>query len=152
MMIQIDSREHTSERQRIEKQLDDLGIKHFVNKLFVGDYMSYDNPRHIVDRKKNLQELVGNVCQQHERFRNELIRAQEAEIHLTILCEHGGSIKTLEDVFFWDNPRLKTSPKAMTGQRFYKVLVTIQRKYGVDFQFCDKRQTGKKIVEILSND
>ncbi len=150
MTVQIDSREHAKERQRIEEQFDKMGVKHFTSKLYVADYMSLDNPRHVVDRKKDLQELCGNVCQQHERFRAELVRAQEAGIHITILCEHGGAIKSLEDVFFWENPRLKKSPKAMTGERLYRVLVTISRKYGVDFQFCDKRNTGKRIVEILN--
>lgn len=151
MTIQIDSREHQKERERIETQFDALGVKHFSSKLYIADYMNLDNPRHVVDRKKNLQELCGNVCQQHERFRNELVRAQEAGIHVTILCEHGGNIKTLEDVFFWDNPRLKTSPKALTGERLYRILWTISKKYDVDFQFCDKRSTGKRIVEILGD-
>jgi len=29
---------------------------------------------------------------------------------------------------------------------------TMTDKYGVSWQFCDKSQTGKRIVEILSND
>lgn len=152
MQIQIDSREHKEERERIEKQLDSLGVQHFVSKLYVGDYCNLDNPRHVVDRKKDLGEICGNVCQQHERFRAELIRAQEAGIHITILCEHGNGIKQLEDVYFWDNPRRKASPKAMQGWRLFEVLSTMSEKYGVDFQFCSKRQTGKRIMEILSND
>lgn len=152
MQIQIDSREHKEERERIEKQLDSLGVQHFVSKLYVGDYCNLDNPRHVVDRKKDLGEICGNVCQQHERFRAELIRAQEAGIHITILCEHGNGIKQLEDVYFWDNPRRKVSPKAMQGWRLFEVLSTMSEKYGVDFQFCSKRQTGKRIMEILSND
>ena len=152
MQIQIDSREHKEERERIEKQLDSLGVQHFVSKLYVGDYCNLDNPRHVVDRKKDLGEICGNVCQQHERFRAELIRAQEAGIHITILCEHGNGIKQLEDVYFWDNPRRKVSPKAMQGWRLFEVLSTMSDKYGVDFQFCSKRQTGKRIMEILSND
>jgi len=152
MQIQIDSREHKEERERIEKQLDSLGVQHFVSKLYVGDYCNLDNPRHVVDRKKDLGEICGNVCQQHERFRAELIRAQEAGIHITILCEHGNGIKQLEDVYFWDNPRRKASPKAMQGWRLFEVLSTMSEKYGVDFQFCTKRQTGRRIMEILSND
>lgn len=152
MQIQIDSREHKEERERIEKQLDSLGVQHFVSKLYVGDYCNLDNPRHVVDRKKDLGEICGNVCQQHERFRAELIRAQEAGIHITILCEHGNGIKQLEDVYFWDNPRKKVSPKAMQGWRLFEVLSTMSEKYGVDFQFCTKRQTGRRIMEILSND
>ena len=152
MQIQIDSREHKEERERIEKQLDSLGVQHFVSKLYVGDYCNLDNPRHVVDRKKDLGEICGNVCQQHERFRAELIRAQEAGIHITSLCEHGNGIKQLEDVYFWDNPRRKASPKAMQGWRRFEVLSTMSEKYGVDFQFCTKRQTGRRIMEILSKD
>lgn len=150
MQIQIDTREHASERDRIESQLDAVGVQHFRSKLYVGDYMSLDNPRLVIDRKKNLQELCGNVTQQHERFRAELVRAKERGIQIIILCEHGGSIRSLEDVFFWENPRLKISPKAVTGVRLYQILRTIRDKYGVKFAFCDKRQTGREIVRLLS--
>ena len=150
--IQIDTREHTGQVERIEDQFDSLGVKHFRSKLYVGDYQSLDNPRLVVDRKKDLQEIAGNVCQQHERFRAELIRAQEAGIQIVILCEHGGQIRSLEDVFFWDNPRRRTSKGAISGQRLFKILRTMKDKYGVRFEFCDKRQTGRRIVEILTND
>lgn len=150
--IQCDTREHASQIERIESQLDALRVKHFRSKLYCGDYQSLDNPRLVVDRKKDLQELCGNVCQQHERFRAELIRAQEAGIQIVILCEHGGGIKALEDVYFWQNPRRRTSPGAISGQRLFKILSTMKKKYGVQFEFCDKRQTGRRIVEILTDD
>ena len=149
--IQCDTREHRSEWERISSQFDNLGVKYFRSKLYVGDYQSLDNPRLVVDRKKNLQELAGNVCQQHERFRAELIRAQEAGIQIVILCEHGGSIKSLEDVYFWENPRRKESPGAISGHRLFKILNTMKDKYGVRFEFCDKRSTGRRIVEILND-
>lgn len=85
MDIQIDSREKAKAIRKILKTFDDKGINHYTSKLFVGDYMSLDNPRLIIDRKQNLQELCGNVCQQHERFRKELIRARDAGIKLVIL-------------------------------------------------------------------
>lgn len=149
--IQCDTREHAGQIERIERQFDVMEVKHFRSKLYVGDYQSLDNPRLVVDRKKDLQELAGNVCQQHERFRSELVRAQEAGIQIVILCEHGGAIRFLEDVYFWDNPRRRESPKAISGQRLYKILNTMREKYGVRFEFCDKRQTGRRIVEILTN-
>ena len=150
--IQIDSREKQKELDRIIPQLEAQGAKWFKSKLYVGDYQSLDNPRLVIDRKHDLQELAGNICQQHERFRAELVRAQEAGIQIVILCEHGGSIKTLEDVYFWENPRRRTSPGAISGQRLFKVLNTMHEKYGVRFEFCDKRQTGRRIVEILTDD
>lgn len=149
MTIQIDSREHKWELARIQRQLIALGCKTIVSKLYVGDYQSLDNPRLVIDRKKDLLELCGNVTQQHERFQRELIKAQEAGIRLIILIEHGGDIQSLEDVYFWDNPRLMQSPKATTGKGLYKSLCTIRNRYNVRFEFCTKQETGKKIMELL---
>ena len=39
--------------------------------------------------------------------------------------------------------------KAMKGEVLYKILTTLQDKYGVQFVFCTKEETGAKIVEIL---
>lgn len=167
MQIQIDSREHKSEVGRIKKQFDKLGVDYFTSKLYVGDYMSLDNSRLCIDRKKDLQELVSNVTHQHTRFRDELIRAKEHGIKLIILCEHGADIKTLEDVYFWENPRAKptiwvmrdghpvkvaSNPNATSGNTLYKSLCTIRDRYDVDFYFCEKAETGKRIVELLGGD
>ena len=105
MDIQIDTREKQRAIRKIIKTFDDNDVKHFSSKLLVGDYMSLDNPRLIIDRKQNLQELCGNVCQQHERFKRELLKAINAGIQLVILVEHGPDIQSLEDVWFWENPR-----------------------------------------------
>ena len=164
MQIQVDTREHNKEWERIKGQFDALGVQYFRSKMYVGDYQSLDNPRLVIDRKKDLQEICGNVCQQHERFKAELLRAKEQGIKLIILCEHGADIKSLEDVFCWQNPRKyqirwKTvngtrvkdviSAKAVDGNQLYKSLCTIRDRYGVSFIFCTKEETGQKIIEIL---
>ncbi len=166
MQIQVDTREHAKEWERIKGQFDALGVQYFRSKMYVGDYQSLDNPRLVIDRKKDLQEICGNVCQQHERFKAELLRAKEQGIKLVILCEHGADIKSLEDVYFWQNPRKyqirwKTvngkrvkdviSAKAVDGNQLYKSLCTIRDRYNVDFVFCQKEETGQKIIEILAN-
>ena len=151
MTIQIDTREHKWELARIQRQLSALGCKTIVSKLYVGDYQSLDNPRLVIDRKKDLQELCGNVTQHHERFQRELIKAQEAGIRLIILVEHGNDIQSLEDVYFWDNPRLSESPKATTGKGLYRSLCTIRNRYNVRFEFCTKHDTGRRIMELLTN-
>jgi len=152
MLILEDTRQQADKHDLKHKWFEDNGIKVERCRLFVGDYTLPANQSICIDTKKDLGELVNNVCQQHERFRAELVRAQEAGIQLVILCEHGGSIKCLEDVYFWTNPRLKESPKAMTGWKLFRVLSTMKDKYGVRFEFCDKRSTGRRIVEILNND
>ena len=164
MQVQVDTREHKSEWERIQKQFDALRVQYFRSKLYVGDYQSLDNPRLVIDRKKDLNELCGNVCQQHDRFKAELIRAMQQNIKIVILVEHGEDVKSLEDVYFWENPRkheviwktvngkrVKTvrSAKAIDGMQLYKSLCTIRDRYNVDFEFCTKEETGKRIVEIL---
>ena len=151
MLILEDTRQQASKHETKHKWFSENGIKVERCRLYVGDYTLPTNQSVCIDTKKDLQELVQDICQQHDRFRNELIRAQEAGIQLVILCEHGGQIKCLEDVYFWSNPRKKTSPKAMDGWKLFKTLNTMKDKYGVRFEFCDKRQTGKRIVEILTN-
>lgn len=167
MDIQIDSREKARAIRKIIKTFDEQGVNHFSSKLLVGDYMSLDDPRLIIDRKQNLQELCGNVCQQHERFKKELIKAMQANIQLVILIEHGSDIKSLEDVYFWKNPRKHevrwkvvngkkekyiVSAKAIDGSQLYKSLCTIRDRYNVRFEFCEKKDTGSEIIRILSGD
>lgn len=168
MIIQIDSREKARAIKKIVEAFDQCGINHPVSKLMVGDYMNYmnyDNPRLIIDRKQNLSELCNNVCQDHDRFRKELLRAQENGIRIVFLVEHGKGIKRLEDVIWWENPRRwkcrknlatgsweEVETKAMTGETLYKILCTQEKKYGCKFLFCEKEDTGKEIIRILSGD
>ena len=163
MTIQIDSREKAKAIKKILAAFDKENVDYFVSKLYVGDYMALDNPFLIVDRKQNLTELCSNVTQGHERFRRELLRAQEHGIQLVILCEHGTVIEALEDVIFWENPRRRhrkkvsgkwqtVLTKATSGETLYKILLTLTRKYGVRFEFCDKDETGQRIMEILKDD
>ena len=105
MTLQVDSREKPRATKAIFKQFQEAGTDFFVSKLFIGDYMSYDNPRLVIDRKQSLTELCINCTSDHDRFRAELIRAQAHGIQVIILCEHGEGIRTLEDVRGWNNPR-----------------------------------------------
>lgn len=148
-MIQIDTREKPRAIRRIIQAFEDAGVAYISSKLYVGDYQRLDNGLLVVDRKQNLAEIATNLTQHHERFRAELERAKRAKIRVIVLCEHGGQIRTLEDVAEWKNPRLRESPGAITGDRMAKIMRTMSERYGVEWRFCDKRQTGRKILEIL---
>lgn len=150
--ILCDSREKARAIVKILAEFDRHGIKHVSTKLLVGDYQNLDNPRLVIDRKQNLSELCLNVCQQHKRFVAELERAAQYGIKLIILCEHGDGIKTLNDVAHWVNPRLQVSPLAVSGERLYKILTALKAKYGTEFLFCSKQQTGREIIRLLNNE
>lgn len=151
MIVQIDTREKEHAIEKILETFNNNNIKYVSSKMYVGDYQNLQDGSVVVDRKQNLSEICSNVCQQHERFKAELVRAQEAGIKIYILCEHGKGITTLDDVKTWINPRLKKSPKALTGEKLYKIMKTQEERYGVKYLFCDKEETGKKIIELLLN-
>ena len=149
MTVIVDTREHPQAIKRILQYFEDQGIQVVRSKLYVGDYQEISNGLLVVDRKQNLVELAGNLTQGHKRFKDELERAKQAKIRLVVLCEHGGQIRSLEDVAAWQNPRLKESPNAITGERMARIMETMTDRYGVEWMFCDKRQTGRRILEIL---
>ena len=151
MTIQIDSREKPKATELIKAAFDKAGVKWFISKLPCGDYQSLDNAKFCIDRKQSLTEVCSNICQDHVRFRDELLRAQEYGIKLIFLVEHGNSIKSLSDVRHWVNPRKTVSPYALDGPELYKRLVTIESKYNTRFHFCTKQDTGKWIIQLLTD-
>ena len=118
------------------------------SKLYIGDYTWATNQSICIDTKQGLQEVVGNVTKQHERFRVECVRAQEAGIKLIILIVEP-KISCLADVWSWYNPRLRYSKVATTGRTLAKILYKFQEKYGVSFEFTTKDKVGERIVELL---
>lgn len=151
MTIQIDTREKARAIKKVLAEFETQNIMYVSSKLYVGDYMSFDNPKVIVDRKQNLLEVASNLIQQHDRFISEIKRANSVGIKLIFLVEHGSGIKCLEDVRSWKNPRLKDSKFAVSGERLYKMISVLCAYHKVDFVFCNKNETGKKIIEILEN-
>ena len=149
MTIQIDTREHDGAVKAIKDYFDGNGILWYCSKLYVGDYMSLDNARFCIDRKQSLLEIAQNVCQDHERFSRELERAKQYGIRLVFLIEHGADIRTLNDVKKWKNPRLKTSKLAVSGERLYKILSTLEKTYDTKFYFCTKEQIARGIIKLL---
>lgn len=149
-VIYEDTRNKPDKNAHIRKQLGDLGYKVVRQGLYVGDYTWATNQSICIDTKQDLLEVVNNVIQQHERFRNECIRAQEAGIKLIILIVEP-KVKQLSGVFGWWNPRLRYSKKATTGRQLGKILYSMREKYGVQFEFCTKDKIGERIVELLGD-
>lgn len=170
MTLIVDTREKADVIRPILNYYEARGIKVIRSKLYVGDYQLLENPLLVVDRKHGLQELCANVSTvpkknrdgtwkldengkpqtEWKRFTAELERAQENGIKVVVLCENHNGIKSLRDVPLWLNPRLKDSPLADTGEQLARKLNQIAFKYDVDFQFCNEGQTGRRILEILT--
>jgi hypothetical protein len=150
--IYVDTREKPRAIEKILSHFKKEGIEVVHRKLDEGDYKLDPDGLVTVDRKQNLIEVCHNLTWDRERFGKELLRCSEKGIEIHVLIEHGGFIRSIEDVARWRNPRLKESPKAVSGQQLYKIMLTWAAKYGVKWHFCDKRSTGREIIKILTEE
>jgi ribosome-associated protein len=170
MIILEDTRNQVGKHDLKAEYFENNGIEIRRTKLYVGDYTLPTNQSICIDTKKDIQELIGDICgKQHERLRAELLRAQESGIKLIILVEDDGGycdykktiynkpVTCLDDLFRWKNPRLfiwrngkQLYPSATKGAVLAKACITMRDKYGVDFQFCRKVDAGKRIIELLT--
>ena len=152
MTIIYDSREKPRAIVRILAEFDRQGVEYVRRALNFADYLNPDRPEIVIDRKQNLLEVASNVVQQRKRFVREIVRCERAGCHMVVLVEHGNMIKKLEDVIRWKNPRLKDSPLAVSGERLFKIMKAMENYYGIEWQFCNKQNTGKRIIEILGGE
>ncbi len=151
-MLLVDSREKPKAINTILKEFEKRGRKYSISKLFIGDYMEYSNPLLIVDRKQNIAELAKNCTADHARFRAELERARDVGAELIILVEQNRykdrerwiRVETIEDIMLWSSPHT-----TIRGEKVYRVLRAWMAKYPIRVEFCDKRNTGARILEIL---
>ena len=86
-MILIDTREKPKAIARIIDYFQQNNIEYDSSKLYFGDYMEYNRPGLVIDRKQNIAELAKNCTTDHERFRRELERVQRAGAELVVLVE-----------------------------------------------------------------
>lgn len=194
MIILADKNQKKGKHEVKNKWFADNGIEVIEQRLPVGDYVLMNdkikdvfarkekrgNPVKMmdllgtydicVDTKNSIQELCGDVCgKQHDRFRDELILAQNNGIKLVILVENDVEevfhqkqivnpvIKELKDLHQWVNPRLfirrggkQLYPRATRGITLQKACHTLQKKYGCEILFTESKMAGRRIVEILS--
>lgn len=154
-LLIVDTREKPQAIKSILDYFDAEHIPHVSSKLLFGDYMDYNRPHLVIDRKQNIAELAKNCTVEAERFKRELERAQRANSRLVILVEQNRykdrdewiHVETIEDLMLWSSPHT-----TIIGEKVYRVLRAWCSKYDLDVQFCDKRQTGKRILEILYDD
>lgn len=168
MTIIEDVGQKQGQHENIRLHCEGKGIILRRQKLNTGDYILA--PRIAVDTKQGMGEVYSNLVQDHDRFRNECIRAQEDGTVLVILIENNEGMSCLDDVERWDNPRvydyyhkyayalaankqgknLKVPAPPISNKRLIKMMETMTERYGVQWAFCSYEETGAKVVEILS--
>lgn len=153
-MIIEDTRNQKDKHKKKNSYFEKQGVKVVRSKLFVGDYCRLDDMSVCIDTKKDILEVGSNLCgSQHERFRNECIKAQNNGIKLIILVED--NFYNLDNLQEWESPvrkwgKLKGEPYSkIKGATLKKTMLTMEERYSVKFEFCRPANSGQKILELL---
>lgn len=168
-VIQEDSRQQKNKKHhKIKREyFESVGYKVIRSKLLVGDYCIPGNGSVVVDTKMDCGELYTDLVQDHERFHNECVLAQECGIKLYILVENEFGYKKKEDIIAWNNPLWRSwymrkrnheivgdltimVPKCpCSNEDLIKKMETMEERYGVEFMFCSTEEAGAIIVNLL---
>jgi len=116
----------------------------------VGDYAIASDQSRVVDTKQDVLEIAKDIMtSDHDRFKTECQKAQAAGIRLLVLIEEvlpdGGLANWVSPVNAQGKPLT-----AIKGEALKRAMLTMTVKYGVRFRFCDRKQTGRLIVEYLA--
>lgn len=164
LILLEDSRQKEGKHKNIYLYCKRNGIRIVRKKLDCCDYMlSEDGENPIgmigVDTKENMLEICKDIMtNDHRRFRNQCIRAQEAGIRLIILVEEEPPYGKVD---LWDVPKYQMSndyhrfgdPVTRVHPRaLRKAMQTMTEKYGVQFRFCDRRHSPKNLIKYLKGE
>ena len=147
MVIIEDTRQKSGMHELKHSHFDEMGVQIVRNMLPFGDYAK--PPSISVDTKANMDEIAHNIGSDHQRFKRECIAARDAGCQLIILVENTEGISSVNDVHKWINPDLIYRPRAITGQRLQKAMITMSERYGVRFEFCAPEEAAQKIIKLL---
>lgn len=149
MVIVEDSRNQIGKHKNINAYLESVGVRVLRSKMIVGDYTLPADQRICIDTKKDMVEVSQNIFQGHKRFKAECQLAKDCGIHLVVLIEDN-TVANWDELLKWTNPQPNRSALTPNGERCYKVMKAMEYSYGVEFQFCKKNDTGKRILQILT--
>lgn len=99
-------------------------------------------PRCMIERKMNLDELAQCLTRGRERFKREFERAAANHCRIYLLCEDGNIEKILRHEY-----RSKFNPSA-----FLASVVAWSIRYNMQLVFCSHISSGRLIKEIIYRD
>lgn len=142
-MVIVDTREKKNEH--ILNYFKRHGVDYECRALDVGDYM-IDGGAISVDTKRSVDELAANMLNRsdHARFMREVQRARASGIKLIVLLETS-KYKDIPSLAQW-----RSKYSGISGRALMDAVYRCHIAYGVEFLFCPKVSTGRRILEILS--
>ena len=169
MIFIHDTRDQQGKHKVLEEWMAREGHTLIRSKLYVGDIALLHDQSTCIDLKSlGLAEVYNNLVQSHDRFRNECVRAKDANIQLIVLVEQVG-IRSLDDVKNWVNPQqkrwekkaeynrwlsskgkeVKQTKPPVSSERLAGMMDAMELKYKVKFAVCHPLDVGEAVYEIL---
>jgi hypothetical protein len=141
--------------KHILKEFDKQGILHIQTKLDSADYMAlrYDEEKGfykdysiLIDTKKDLLEICGNLAHtsEHQRLIREVDLGHKLGAKEFVFLIGEKNVKTIDDIKNWSNKHTKVK-----GETLYKIMSTFKEHHNCRFIICDKKDLGKKVIDLL---
>jgi hypothetical protein len=151
-IILTDTRQKSE--NHITKNFDKQGIIHIRTGLPSADYMAlryeqgkgfYLDYSVLIDTKKDLLELCGNLTKDHDRLVREIDKGHELGCEEFVFIIGDTKIKTIEDIKKWSSPHTKVK-----GYVLLKIMQTFKEHHNCKFVIVPKKEVGNKVIDLLS--
>ena len=151
-IILTDTRQQ--KENHITKTFDKQGIIHIRTGLPSADYMAlryeqgkgfYLDYSVLIDTKKDLLELCGNLTKDHDRLVREIDKGHELGCEEFVFIIGDTKIKTIEDIKKWSSPHTK-----IKGYVLLKIMQTFKDHHNCKFVIVPKKEVGNKVIDLLS--
>ena len=151
MILIEDTRQKKSKHDNIKEYCEKEGIIIYPLTLHTGDYMfgEIENGRISptgnvsVDTKADLVELCADLTKDEIAFNKKYRKCFDDKIKLYVLTEQ--KVTSLRQLAKWQNPH-----SSINGRKLIDKIYRLKFMFGIEFLFCDKSETPKKIIDILS--
>lgn len=147
-----DTRQQASKHIAKHQTFERMGVTLVRSKLAHGDYAL--PPKVSVDTKQSIIELAADIDNDHARFKRECEGARDAGTQLVVLVENTCGVDSIESLAEWVEPvasfkRRKYAKRRIYGSRLAKACLTMEKRYGVRFEFCTPFESAERVLELL---
>ena len=147
-----DTRQKADKHKRKHNYWADVGVTYIRSALAFGDYIKA--PTIAVDTKQDIYEIGINMCgsgKEKHRFAEECKKAKDIGCKLVFLIED----KRFTNIGDLYGKQIHLhNGMTIPGDQLATAMRTMSGRYGCEFMFCDPKESGRKIIELLesSND
>ena len=142
LQIIADSREQVN--NHLTDYWDKKKVPYFTRKLDIGDYSAQLDDMTlekdiVIERKRNLDEICGNLSADRDRFEREFLRAKATGTKVFLIIENAS----------WTDIYLKNYRSQLTPKSLMASLMSWQVRFNITIIFCEPENTPRLIHQIL---